>query len=177
MRLAQANPAIQEQRIVGPAGRLGHPQRGGAGQVIAVPNDKGVEAVPGIETQLYGTNRFLCSVQTLFGGYLHVAFSRNLWMRALFLLSTRSDLELQAQHQSEYDFLRRLRIWVPYHSSVWLALFIPSSGRSAFLLPFLEPLRTVFDPPIHLRQFKSDVVSRLFRFKPLMPQDFLVLGL
>ena len=54
MGLAQASSAVQEQWIVGSAGRPGNRQRGGGGEVVAVPDDKGVEGVPRIQTQPAG---------------------------------------------------------------------------------------------------------------------------
>ena len=46
----------------------------------------------------------------------------------------------------------------------------------AFLLPLSAPLGTVFDPPIDLRQFKSDVVPLFLGLVPLMPHNLLVLS-
>src|SRR5258707_12284454 len=50
-------------------------------------------------------------------------------------------------------------------------------GRQTFLLPLFAPLGTVFDSPIDLCQFKSDVVPLFLGLIPLMPQNLLVLGL
>jgi hypothetical protein len=50
-------------------------------------------------------------------------------------------------------------------------------GGKAFLLPLFAPLGTVFDPPIDLRQFKSDVVPPFLGLIPLVPQNLLVLSL
>ena len=52
MRLAQTDPAVEKQRVVGFAGRLRHGQRGGVGEVVVVADDERVERVLGIETQL-----------------------------------------------------------------------------------------------------------------------------
>ena len=51
MRLAQADAAVEEQRVVGLAGRLGDGQGGGVGKVVVVADDEGVEGVLGIEAE------------------------------------------------------------------------------------------------------------------------------
>ena len=47
-------------------------------------------------------------------------------------------------------------------------LSLKRAGK-AFLLPLFAPLGTVFDSPIDLRQFKSDVVSPFLGLIPLVP--------
>ena len=49
MRLAQADAAVKEKRIVGFAGRLRHRQRGGVGKIVVVADHERVEGVLGIE--------------------------------------------------------------------------------------------------------------------------------
>ena len=51
MRLAQTNPAMQEQRVVRFPRLLGDRQRGGMGKVVIVSDDKRVEIVLRTETQ------------------------------------------------------------------------------------------------------------------------------
>ena len=43
MGLAQSGVAVDEQRVVGPTGRLGHRQRRGVGESVRRPDDEGVE--------------------------------------------------------------------------------------------------------------------------------------
>ena len=47
--LAQAGRAVDEQRVVGPAGALGHRQRGGVGEAVRRADDELVERVAGVE--------------------------------------------------------------------------------------------------------------------------------
>ena len=47
--LAHADAAIEEERIVGARGPLGDGQRGGAGKLVAVADDEGVEGVARVE--------------------------------------------------------------------------------------------------------------------------------
>ena len=49
MRLPQADPPVDEQRVVGPGGQFGHGLTGGLGELIRGPDDKGIEGVAGIE--------------------------------------------------------------------------------------------------------------------------------
>jgi hypothetical protein len=51
MRLAQADAAVKEERVIGFAGCLGDGERGGVGKVIVIANNKGFERVLGIKTK------------------------------------------------------------------------------------------------------------------------------
>jgi len=50
-------------------------------------------------------------------------------------------------------------------------------GGYKFLPPLFAPLQTVFDSPIDLRQFKSDVVPPFLGLIPLVLQNLVVLSL
>ena len=52
--LAHAHAAIQEERIVSARRALGHGQRGGAGKLVAVADDKGVKGVARVELRSGG---------------------------------------------------------------------------------------------------------------------------
>ena len=50
VRLAEANPAVQEERVVGVPGALGHRQGGGMREPVGRPHDEVREGVPLVET-------------------------------------------------------------------------------------------------------------------------------
>ncbi len=52
--LAHAHAAVEEERIVGLGGALGHGQRGGAGKLVAVADDEGIEGVARVELRRGG---------------------------------------------------------------------------------------------------------------------------
>ena len=52
--LAHAHAAVEEERIVGLGGALGDGQRGGAGKLVAVADDEGVEGVARVELRRGG---------------------------------------------------------------------------------------------------------------------------
>ena len=66
MRLAQADPAVKEKRIVGFAGRLGHRQRGGVGEIVVVADDKSFKRILGIEMDFAAARR---AFVRRFGGF------------------------------------------------------------------------------------------------------------
>ena len=49
VRLAQADAAVDEERVVGLGGRLGHGQRGRLGEAVGRPGDEGLEGEPGLQ--------------------------------------------------------------------------------------------------------------------------------
>ena len=52
--LAHAHPAVQEQRVVGFRGRVGHGQGGRVGKLVRCPDHKCVKGVARVELMLYG---------------------------------------------------------------------------------------------------------------------------
>ena len=49
VRLAEAHPAVEEQRVVGLAGDLGHRPRGGVGELVGGAHHEALEGVLGVE--------------------------------------------------------------------------------------------------------------------------------
>ena len=70
MRLAQADAAVKEERIVGFAGRLGDGQRGGIGKIVVVADDERFKGVFGIEMQ------FAAAGRAFVGGFGGFGFGR-----------------------------------------------------------------------------------------------------
>src|SRR4051794_41697421 len=54
MRLPEPGWAVQEERVVGLAGRLGDRERGSVGEAVAGPDDESLEGVVGVERDLGG---------------------------------------------------------------------------------------------------------------------------
>ena len=98
-----------------------------------------------------------------------------------------------------HALINRARCWVKGGNPpgafrddfIWLAMPLPTdsalSGLSprlnlkrsgeAFLVPLSTPLGSVFDPPVDLCQFKSDVVPHFLGLVPFVPQNLFLLSL